>query len=268
MIAAQGGIVYKVVGDAFQAAFETAADALAAAVSAQIALRVELWPVAEPILVRMALHTCDVQPQPDGDYRDSGLNRLGRLLAAGHGGQILLTPVVVELVRQALPQRLTIRNLGEHRLKDLQPERIYQVVQPDLPDTFLPLRDASRFIHDLPYLPTSLIGRGHETAEVRALLREEGARLVTLTGPGGTGKTRLAIHAAAGLLEVFDDGVFLVDLAALQDPALVPSAIARALGVREEPERSGRCGKARWTTPRRSSRPGRSSFLRTVPSWR
>ncbi|HEY7035906.1 MAG TPA: NB-ARC domain-containing protein, partial [Thermomicrobiales bacterium] len=239
-IAQKGFVFDKSGGDSARIAFHSPSDALNAAVAAQKKLFAEPWLLGEPLRVRMALHTCEAAPEWDGnswDYLTPKLNRLGRLLPAGHGGQILLTSASYGLLSDTVFGDVTIRDLGEHRLRDLAAEHIYQAIHPDLPDQFPPLNTAARFTHNLPYLPTSLVGRERETAEIRGLLLRDDVRLVTLTGPGGTGKTRLAIHVAAGLLEDFADGVFLVDLAALADPDLVPSVVARTLGVREEPER-------------------------------
>jgi predicted ATPase/class 3 adenylate cyclase len=234
-VAQHGGVLFKVVGDATQSAFPAAPAALASALAAQQAFHVESWP--EPIggvSVRMALLTGEAQPDAQGDYLAPGLNRLARVLDAGHGGQILLTQAVQQLVRSALPSEAMLRDLGEHRLRDLlEPEQVFQLLHPDLPAEFPPLRTLDAQPHNLPVQLTPLIGRDHDIARISALVRQEGARLVTLTGPGGTGKTRLALAAAAELLDHFPDGVWVVDLAPLSDPALVPSTIAATLNVRE-----------------------------------
>ena len=244
-VKAHGGFLFKWVGDESQSAFDRSIDAVRAAIDAQVALTREFWQVPEsnPFRVRMAIDLCDAEPRTDDqgnlDYRTPNLNPLGRLRGAGHGGQILVSPVVEDLVRDQLRDLgVVLKNLGEHRLEDLEPERIFQIVHPELEFDFPLLPSSARFTHNLPPLPTSLIGREHETAEVRELLLNDHVRLVTLTGPGGTGKTRLAIHVAAGLLQEFADGVFLVDFASLQDPDLVPSVVARTIGVREVPDRS------------------------------
>jgi hypothetical protein len=128
---------------------------------------------------------------------------------------------VQELVRDALPRGAALRDLGEHRLKDLiRPERIFQVVAPDLPFDFPPLRTLDRYTHNLPAQPTPLIGREAELGAVCGLLRQESVRLLTLTGPGGIGKARLSLQAAAELLDDFRDGVFFVPLAPIRDPQL------------------------------------------------
>jgi predicted ATPase/class 3 adenylate cyclase len=256
-VRSHGGTLFKWVGDESQAAFARPIDAVNAAVDAQLALKRERWqvPESDPFRVRMAIDLCVADPRKDDqgnlDYRTPNLNPLGRLRGAGHGGQILVSSVVEDLVRDELREKgAALENLGEYRLEDLEPERLFQVVHPDLESVFPPLRSAARFTHNLPYLPTPLIGRERETADVREMLREDRVRLATLTGPGGTGKTRLAIHVAAGLLDAFADGVFLVDLAALSDPEVVPSVIARTLGVREEPERPIVASVAEWLRDR------------------
>lgn len=238
-ITGQGGVVYKTVGDAFQVAFPTAPQAVIATLIAQQALQHEAWPLLEPLQVRMALHTGAVDPDPDGDYRSPVLNRLGRLLGAGHGGQVLLSTVTAELVRDHLPAKASIKDLGDQRLKDLyRPERVYQLGGRGLAADFPPLRTLDARPNNLKTQPTMLIGREQETATLRALLAREEVRLVTLTGPGGTGKTRLGLQVAADLLDHFEDGVCVVELAALSDPDLVPGTIATTLGVQETGDRS------------------------------
>jgi len=241
-VAEHAGVVYKVIGDAYQAAFPTAPAALAAAFTAQQRLQREDWSapgLPEPLRVRMALHAGDVEPDPDGDYRSPVLNRLGRLLGVGHGGQVLLSQAVTQLARDRLPEGAGLLDLGEHRLKDLlEPECISQLLQPDLVTAFPPLSTLDRRPHNLPLQPTPMVGREEEVAEVVGLLRRSDVRLVTLTGSGGTGKTRLSLQAAAEVVEEFPDGVWFVPLATITDPVLVPSALADALGLHEEGGRS------------------------------
>jgi len=234
-IASHHGIHFKTVGDAVQAAFPTSPQAVAAALTAQLALLTEDWGDIGELRVRMALHAGEAEPDPRGDYLSAPLNRLSRLLSIGHGGQILLSQTVQQLARGALPAETELRNLGQHRLRDLlEPEGIYQLLHPDLPVEFPPLQTLAGRPNNLPHQPTALLGRERELGEVADLLRREDVHLVTLAGPGGVGKTRLALQAAADWLEVFPDGAFFVDLAPLADPALVPSTVASALGVREE----------------------------------
>jgi predicted ATPase/class 3 adenylate cyclase len=234
-VAAHNGALFKVVGDAVQAAFPAAPAAVAAASDAQRALLAEDWSEIGPLRVRMALHAGEAEPDTRGDYFAAPLNRLSRLLSAGHGGQILLSQTVQQLTRGILPQNAELRDLGQHRLRDLlDPERVFQLVHPDLPADFPALKTLGGYPNNLPWQPTPLLGRERELGEVTDLLRREDVHLVTLTGPGGVGKTRLALQAAADLLELFPDGVFLVELAPLTSPALVTSTVTSALGVREE----------------------------------
>jgi predicted ATPase/class 3 adenylate cyclase len=227
------GHVFKTLGDAFCASFSSAPEALGAAISAQRALHDEEWGEGGVIRVRMALHTGAVEEQ-GGDYFGPALNRVARLLSAGHGGQTLLSLASQELVRDSLPAGSSLRDLGEKRLKDLyRPERVYQITTPDLPSEFPPLRTLESLRNNLPLQPTPLVGRGQEVGEVCERLRREEVRLLTLTGPGGTGKTRLALQAAADLLEDFEDGVFFVYLAATTDPDLFLTQVAGALGLQE-----------------------------------
>jgi predicted ATPase/class 3 adenylate cyclase len=238
-IEARRGYVFKTVGDAFCTVFTTAQDALEAALTAQRALVSEEWSEEIGSLrVRMALHTGAVEER-GGDYFGPPLNRVARLLSAGHGGQMLLSLAAQELVRDQLPEETALRDLGEWRLKDLfRPERVFQLIVPDLPSEFPPLRTLEGRPNNLPLQPTPLVGREREVAEVTQRLSASGTRLLTLTGPGGTGKTRLALQAAVELLEEFKEGTFFVSLAALTDPELVTSAIAAPLGVVEAADRS------------------------------
>jgi predicted ATPase/class 3 adenylate cyclase len=232
---AHDGALYKVVGDAVQAAFPAAPDAVSAALDAQRGLMQETWPErANPLRVRMALHTAAAAPQ-DGDYLAAGLNRLARLLAAALGGQVILSLATQDLALDNLPPGARLRDLGEHPLRDLyRPERVFQLLHPDLPADFPPLRTLATRPNNLPLQPTPFLGREDQVARIVDLLSRGDVRLLTITGPGGVGKTRLALQAAADQLEDFPDGVWFVDLSALDDPALVPSAIAAVFGVREE----------------------------------
>jgi predicted ATPase len=226
-----GGYVVKTMGDAFHAAFGRAPDAVDAVLDAQHRLEAEPWGNVGPLRVRMALHTGAAEER-DGDYFGPSLNRAARLMSAGHGGQILLSQATYELVRDTLPDEATLADLGEHRLKDLiRPERIYQLVAPGLASAFPPLRTLGGHPHNLPIQPTSLIGREREIQSVSDLLGHGDTRLVTLTGPGGIGKTRLGLQVAANLIDRYQDGVFLIELAPISDPTLVASTIAQALSV-------------------------------------
>jgi predicted ATPase/class 3 adenylate cyclase len=231
-----GGYVFKTVGDAFCCAFSTAPDALEAALESQRLLLQERWDESDPLRVRMALHMGAAEER-DGDYFGPPVNRVARLLSAAHGDQVLLSLPTHEMVRDQLPAGMNLAELGEHRLKDLfRPERVFQVVSPDLPSEFPPLRTLDAYRNNLPLQPTPLVGREKEVAEVCALLRGEATRLLTLTGPGGIGKTRLALQAAADLLDDFPDGTYFAPLATLTEAELFLSAVAETLGVRETGE--------------------------------
>ena len=235
-VAMHNGYAYKMIGDAFQIAFETAPEAVATALEIQRALHVEPWPETGPLHVRMALHTGVTEERGD-DYVGPALNRVARLLGVGHGGQVLLTQPVYDLVRDDLPHDAELRDLGEHRLKDLiRPEHIYQLTASGLQSDFPPLKSLDNFPNNLPLQVTSFIGREKEMAEVKRLLWD--SRLVTLTGPGGTGKTRLSLQIAADFLDFYPDGAWLVELAPLADPALLPQTIAHVLGIRESSSHS------------------------------
>jgi predicted ATPase/class 3 adenylate cyclase len=224
-----GGHVFKTVGDAFHAAFAAAPDAARAAVAGQRALSAAEWGGA----VRMALHT-GTADERDGDYFGPTLNHLSRLRDAAHGGQVLLSGVTADLVRDHLPDGVQLRDLGEHRLRDVaRTWQVYQAAIPGLPADFPGLRTLAARLDNLPVPATPLIGRGHEVEAVAGLLRHDDVRLVTLIGPGGTGKTRLGIAVAAGLRGQFPDGAVFVDLAPLTAPELLLPAIAQTLGVTE-----------------------------------
>jgi predicted ATPase/class 3 adenylate cyclase len=240
-ITGAGGVVFKLVGDAICAAFASAQDAVTAVLAAQRALQAEAWGAIGPLGVRMALHTGVVEER-GGDYVGLPLSRVARLLATGHGGQILLSLATEQLVREHLPPEVALRDLGVHRLKDLSlPEQIFQLVAPDLPFSFAPLQTLDAHRTNLPAQATPLIGRGPEIAAMAGLLRRADVRLVTLSGPGGAGKTRLGLQVAAELLddpglsrdEGFADGTYFVNLAPISDPDLVATTIAHALGVAE-----------------------------------
>jgi predicted ATPase/class 3 adenylate cyclase len=238
-VEADGGVVFETVGDAVYAAFPRPTDAVAAALAGQSALHQEDWGEVGPLRVRMGVHTGEVEVQ-GAHYFGAPLYRCARLMAAAHGGQTVLSGATAALVRDALPAGADLRDLGEHRLRDLAvSEHVFQLVHRELPAEFPPLRTLDARPNNLPLQVTSFVGRERELAEVTRLLAGEppGPRLVTLTGPGGTGKTRLALQAAADVLDAHPDGVWLVELAALADPAIVPQTVAAAAGVREAPGR-------------------------------
>jgi predicted ATPase/class 3 adenylate cyclase/Tfp pilus assembly protein PilF len=222
-------------GDSLFAVFAHTPDAVTAACALQQAFVTELWPVETPLRVRVALHTGEADLQ-DGDYYGATVNRCARLRAIGHGEQVLLSHSTEELVQDHLPEGANLRPLGLHRLRDLtHPEQVYQLAHPSLRADFPALRSLNNpsLPNNLPIQVTSFVGREREMADVRQLLAS--TRLLTLVGTGGCGKTRLASHVAAGLLEQYTDGVWLVELAPLSDPALVSQTVAATLNLHEEP---------------------------------
>jgi predicted ATPase/class 3 adenylate cyclase len=230
-----GGREIDAAGDGLFYVFPGARTALLGAVAAQRALMSHAWPADVTVRVRMGLHTGEAIRQEQG-YVGFEVNRAARISNAGHGGQVLMSQTTADLLAGDLPVGLRLEDRGEHRLKDLaRTEHLYQAVASDLPSQFPPLRSLDTMPNNLPREVTSFVGRGPELERVtRALV---GASLVTLTGPGGVGKTRLAVHVAADVLDQFAGGVWLVELARLTDESLVPATVAAALGV---PEQSGR----------------------------
>ena len=218
-------------GDSFVAAFARASDALAAALELQRA------PLA-PIRLRIGVHTGEVQLRDEGNYAGPTINRTARLRDLGQGGQTVLSGVTEALVVDRLPADAWLTDLGTHPLRDLpRPERVVQLCHPDLRNDFPPLRTASTVIsHNLPVQLTSFVGRGAQMTDVEKLLVDN--RLVTLTGAGGAGKTRLAVEIAARIAPEFRDGAWYVDLAPITHPGIVPVAVARALGLPDQPGRS------------------------------
>jgi predicted ATPase/class 3 adenylate cyclase len=234
----QGGYVFHVVGDGFCAAFYTAADALNAAIDIQRKLQIEPWG-EQPVKVRMGIHTGKAELGEDGDYRGYlAMSRVQKMMSAGHGGQVLLSRAVQEMVREELPPGVALQDLGEHRLKDLvHPERIFQVNIAGLACDFPPLKTLNNELNNLASQLTPFVGREREMAAVIGLLRNPQVRLVTLTGAGGTGKTRLSLQAAAELLDDFEHGVWFVELDTVSDPELVLPKIAAALKIRSGAEK-------------------------------
>ena len=221
-------------GDSAVAVFVRAADAVACALDLQRALRSEPWPEQVDVRVRVALHTGDAVLRDPRNYTGPSIHRCARLRAIGHGGQTLLSRSSYELMAGALPDGVSVRDLGAHRLRDLaRPEQVYQLCHADLRDDFGPLRSLSALPNNLPVQLTSFVGREAEIMEVRELLSR--SRLLTLTGAGGCGKTRLALQVAAEVLDDHPDGVWWVDLAPTSDSALLASEVASALSIREFP---------------------------------
>ncbi len=235
-IESHGGVVFNTVVDAFQAVFATALQALEAAITGQQALATAVWNELGPLPVCMGLLTGEAELDPGGDeYAISHtMNRVSRIMSAAHGGQILLSAETTELINRQLPTGVSLRDVGEHRLKGLAlPEHLHQVCAPGLAQDFPALVSTIVQAHNLPIQMTSFIGREQETKAVIRLLAEH--RLVTLTGSGGTGKTRLSLWVAAASLEAYPNGAWLVELAPLADPTLLPSAVASALSLPETP---------------------------------
>ena len=228
-----GGFEIRVEGDALFVVFPVAVKAVHAVASAQRALAAATFPHGATVRVRMGMHTGEGRPasvDAGADYVGIDVNRAARVAAAGHGGQVLITEATATLARADLGDGVSLRDLGEFRLKDLaNPEHLYQLVISGCPTDFPALRTLDRIRTFLPPQPSTFIGRTREIAEGQRLL--EKARLVTLTGPGGTGKTRLSLRIAEESAEAFGDGTFFVPLAPISDPELVPSTIAHTLGV-------------------------------------
>jgi len=228
-VADAGGTEVDTQGDSFFVAFATPSQAVRAAIAAQRALLRHPWPDEVEVGVRMGVHTGEAV-LTDGRYVGFDVHRAARIAAAAHGGQIVLSEAARGVVERRLPENVHVRNLGRHRLKDLPlPEQVFQLVVPGLPVVFPPLRSLETQLTNLPAQVTSFVGRRRETDQARRLLRR--TRLLTFTGPGGTGKTRLALEVAGRVLSDYPDGVFFVPLAAVADPSLVPAAVAAAVGL-------------------------------------
>jgi predicted ATPase/class 3 adenylate cyclase len=234
-VADGGGVEVSTHGDAFFVVFRSPAGAVRAAIAAQQGLAAHDWSPGPPVRVRMGLHTGEGVLGGD-DYTGIDVHRAARIADAGHGGQVIVSDATRGIVQHALPAGATLRDLGVHRLRGIaEPERLHQLVVEGLTADFPAPRTLDARPNNLPLQLTSFVGREEEIAEVERLLGQ--TRLLTLTGPGGSGKSRLALRVAAELLPRFRDGSYLVDLAPVTDPALVPDAVANALGV---PEVAGR----------------------------
>ena len=231
------GFIVKNTGDGFHAVFATAHDAVTAAVAAQRGLLADDWNIAETVRVRMGIHTGEAEVR-DGDYSGGAVNRAERLMSVAHGGQIVVSTATEELLHDALPEKYGFIDLGEHRLRDLgRPERLFQVAHPDLGREFPPFRTLDAFPRDnLPRQVTTFVGREAEIASVAELVCR--SALVTLTGVGGVGKTRLALQVAAEVVGEFPDGAWLCELAPVTDPEAVWETLAACLRVQPLPGRA------------------------------
>ena len=231
------GFIVKTTGDGFHAVFATAHDAVTAAVAAQRALLADDWNIAETVRVRMGIHTGEAEVR-DGDYSGGTVNRAERLMSVAHGGQIVVSAATEELLHDALPEKYGFIDLGEHRLRDLgRPEHLFQVAHPDLGREFAPLRTLDTFPrNNLPRQVTTFVGREAEIASLAELVCR--SALVTLTGVGGVGKTRLALQVAAQVVGEFPDGAWLCELAPVTDPEAVWETVATCLRVQPLPGRA------------------------------
>jgi predicted ATPase len=235
-VAGHGGYVFSTGGDGFAAAFARSGDAMGAAVDAQSALAGEAWPTGAIIRVRMGLHTGEADER-HGDYFGSAVNRAARLMALAHGGQVVASAATADVVADTLPAGVKLVDLGEHLLRDLsRREHVFQVEAPGLGSEFAPLRSPDALPGNLPIQPTSFVGRADELRDLAAVLGQ--AHLVTVTGVGGAGKTRLAVQAAADLLASFADGAWLCELAAAIDADTLAQVVASTLGVVQRAGRS------------------------------
>jgi predicted ATPase/class 3 adenylate cyclase len=237
-VTAAGGQVVKMTGDGLMAVFGSAAEAVRACLAAQRGLVEEPWSETGVLRVRMGLHSGEAQRRGD-DYFGPAVIRSARIMAVGHGGQVLLSGTAAALAADQLPDGTALLDLGAHRLKDLgRPEELFQLVHSALPHDFPPLATPDRRPNNLPTQTSTFIGRDTELREIRASIERESVRLLTLTGPGGTGKTRLALRVAAEQIDRFDHGVFFIDLSAIRDTQAVLASIARTIGLTETADRS------------------------------
>src|SRR6185503_9286024 len=239
-IEAHNGFVFQIVGDSFSAAFHNASDALNATIDAQRLLYNEAWSPA-PIKVRMGIHTGAAQLEIENKENTySGYATLAmtqRIMSAGHGGQILISQSTFDLIRDQLPKNAKLIDMGERSLKDVvRPEHLYQLMVPDLPSEFAPLNTLESFNHNLPAQLTSFIGREKEMDEIKNLIAAQ--RIVTLTGSGGAGKTRLSLRVGAECLDQFSGGIWFVELAPVTNPALVPQTLLSIFNLREDSHRT------------------------------
>ena len=250
VISGSGGQVVKTTGDGVHAVFDDPVDAVAAGGRFMLELAALAQEVALPLRARCGIHIGGAQAR-DGDYYGGAVNRAARIMGAAHGGQVLLSEAVAVLVRGRLPAEIRLRELGRVRLRDLaQPEGVYQLLHPGLDERFPPLRSLDSTPNNLPQQASSFVGRHAAIAELRELLHRH--RLLTLAGPGGIGKTRLALQLAADVLDEYPDGVWFVELAPLSGVALVARTVAQVLGVAERPGVPIATAIAEFLAPRRA----------------
>ena len=230
-VADGGGHVLKTTGDGILAVFESPTDAIVASIEAQRALERSSWDETGPLRVRMGLHTGEAQSRAD-DFFGPTLNRAARIMAAGHGGQVLVSGATALALDGLLPDHVSLRDLGQHRLKDLtDPEHLFQLDHPDIARGFADLLTLDARPNNLPRQPTEFLGRVDEMAAIQVMLESAGTRLLTLFGPGGAGKTRLALQVAAEQVNRFRDGVYFVDLSTERDPGAAFETIVRTLDL-------------------------------------
>lgn len=228
---AAGGEVVKTTGDGFLARFSSPLSGLTAAINSQLALCNEPWSMATPLRVRMGVHTGETENR-DSDHFGPVVNRAARIMAAGHGGQVLFSGAAAALIERQLPPGTALRDLGRHRLKDLTlPEHLFQLVHPDLPSEYPPPVTLDSRPHNLPLQTTEFFGRESEISTIVAMLRSPSTKLVTVVGPGGAGKTRLALQVAGEMVESFRGGVFFVDLSTEREPVAAFEAVVRSLDL-------------------------------------
>jgi predicted ATPase/class 3 adenylate cyclase len=234
-IESNSGYIFQIVGDSFSGAFHNASDGLQAAVWAQHVLQTEEWGKTGALKVRMGIHTGAAEIASNGKYEGyATIASAQRVMSVAHGGQVLLTQTTYDLVQDHLPSDVNLRDMGEHHLKDLHaPMHLYQVNIPNLQQNFPPLTSADTLPNNLPTQLTSFIGREKEMAEIQSLLRS--TRLVTLTGSGGTGKSRLSVELGRGELPSFTNGIWLIELAPLADPSQIVPTVAQVFGLQEHP---------------------------------
>ncbi len=230
------GFVFKTVGDAFCVAFARVSDAVTASIEAQRALSADDFSAVGGMPVRMGLHVGEASER-NGDYFGPAVNRVARLMSIGHGGQVLVSGTAADLLQGALPSQSSLRDLGQHRLRDLsRPEQVYQLIAPGLLDAFPRLRSLDVLPNNLPRQPTAFIGRDDVLAELKALLAK--SQVVTIVGTGGVGKTRTALQLGADVLDSSGDGVWFVDFAPLSGAEYVVPEIASVLNVQPQQNRS------------------------------